>query len=141
MQVRESMTHSAAKRILPFTQAYLYIYIMKFPPDLVHTYREDDLIGVSFLHKARLIIKWRRMEKKACYLWVNIFSTCALCVFARLRVLDLFYFSHIISKSAMPTNITKCQRSLRQNVCHCGMWISYKISEKKTEGNKEVWMW
>jgi len=47
------MTHSAAKTNLPFTQAYLYIYIMKFPPDLVHTYREVDLIGVFLLHKAR----------------------------------------------------------------------------------------
>jgi hypothetical protein len=61
------MTHSAAKRNLPFTQAYFYIHIMKFPPDLVHTYREVDWIGVSLFHKARLIIKGMRMEKKTCY--------------------------------------------------------------------------
>jgi len=39
MQVRESMTHSAAKRNLPLTQAYFCIYIMKFPPDPIHTSR------------------------------------------------------------------------------------------------------
>jgi len=63
MQVRESMTHSATTKNLSFTQAYFYSYIMKFLPDLVHTYREIVLIGVSFLHKARLIIKRIRMKK------------------------------------------------------------------------------
>lgn len=62
------MAHSAAKRNLSFTQAYLYIYTMKFPPDLVHTYREVDMTGVSLLHKTPLIIKGIRMEKNAWYL-------------------------------------------------------------------------
>jgi hypothetical protein len=86
------MTHSAAKRNLPFTQAYFYIYTIKFLPYLVHTYREVDLIGVSLLHKARFVIKGMRMEKKACYLSVNIFSTCSLYDFAHLLVLNLFLF-------------------------------------------------
>ena len=37
----------------------------------------------------------------------------------------------------MSTNITKYQRSLRQNVRHCGMEILYKVSDEKTERNKK----
>ena len=64
MQVQENITHSAAKRNLPFTQTYLYTRIMKFPPDLVHTYREADLLSVSLLQLARWIIKGMRIKKK-----------------------------------------------------------------------------